>query len=467
MTVSTLLNRKTYACDGSTTDFVFPYPYQKKTDLLVILITIATGEETELVLDTDYSVTEPDPTGGTVTTFTTYSSDYKLLVYRKIELKQDVDLVEGGKLPAEPVEAVIDKIIMIDQQLSESIGRTVIAPISLEVTLELPSPDAGKTIKWNATADGFINSTHDPDQAQEDAEAAKTAAETARTAAETAQTNAETAETNAETAEANALAHKNKAQEWAEKAEDSEVEAGKYSALHWAAKAEELVNHLFKRAKFTYNGGATAYTVKVGPGAYFCKDKYCEWTSELTTNAISSPSADTFYYLYLDYSAITSGVEITANELIWSATAPGADGYNGNDRCVFGIPTNGTPDNILEFFHDGDQVFYADDIVDLNAVDIATDWSTVATLTIPAFARRAQVFFNWQYQSANMTVFWRTHGQTGTTGHEIAYAMTNAYPRNTLDVITDSSQRIDVKENSATTNQLTIQTVAWYFPSHI
>lgn len=95
-------------------------------------------------------------------------------------------------------------------------------------------------------------------------------AEAARDAAQLAETNAETAEANAEAAEAlaekwatnpedvavesgkysalhwsakaedeklAAEAHKNKSQQWAEASENTQVETGKYSALHWAAKA--------------------------------------------------------------------------------------------------------------------------------------------------------------------------------------------------------------------------------------
>lgn len=57
-------------------------------------------------------------------------------------------------------------------------------------------------------------------------------AETAKTAAETAQGAAETAQSNAEAAEL--LAEK-----WASEEEDTVVAGGKYSAYHWAQKAEE------------------------------------------------------------------------------------------------------------------------------------------------------------------------------------------------------------------------------------
>lgn len=67
------------------------------------------------------------------------------------------------------------------------------------------------------------------------------AASTSATNAQTAETNAETAETNAETAETNAEAAAVLAQAWAVNPEDDDVAGyvGQFSALHWAAKAED------------------------------------------------------------------------------------------------------------------------------------------------------------------------------------------------------------------------------------
>lgn len=70
------------------------------------------------------------------------------------------------------------------------------------------------------------------------AAASATAAQTARTGAETAKTAAESAKTSAETANTSAKASESKAKDWASKPEDSIVESGLYSALHYAAKAK-------------------------------------------------------------------------------------------------------------------------------------------------------------------------------------------------------------------------------------
>jgi hypothetical protein len=73
--------------------------------------------------------------------------------------------------------------------------------------------------------------------AQIAAEAAQSAAATSEANAAVSESNAATSATNAATSETNALASENKAHQWAEEAEDVEVETGEYSAYHWAQKA--------------------------------------------------------------------------------------------------------------------------------------------------------------------------------------------------------------------------------------
>jgi hypothetical protein len=60
---------------------------------------------------------------------------------------------------------------------------------------------------------------------------------TAKNASVVAQGLSETAEVNAATSAAAANSHKTKAGQWADAAEDTSVETGKYSAKHWSAKA--------------------------------------------------------------------------------------------------------------------------------------------------------------------------------------------------------------------------------------
>jgi len=231
---------------------------------------------------------------------------------------------------------------------------------------------------------------------------------------------------------------------------------------------------VIQRSIFTYNGGATAYTIKTKSGRYYCKDKYCYWNAEVTTNAIGTPGASDWYYLYLDYSAITSGTEITATELIWSNTEPAWSStygawMNGDDLCIFADKTNAGPTNILEFFPDGDFVLYADSIVDNVAQDIASNWSSGVTLTVPIFARKVKCFFQYKYIDTDQGAYWRRGQQTGTIGHRIgdvsnSAAPSNLYCSNTIDVICCETLDIDVKDAGAATNTLAVETLGWYFP---
>lgn len=254
-----------------------------------------------------------------------------------------------------------------------------------------------------------------------------------------------------------------------------------------AASVDDLAAHLFgvdalfghfakgcvQRSIFTYNGGAAAYTIKVKPGVYWCKDKLCQWITELTTDAISTPAADDWYYLYLNYSGITNGTTIIASKLIWSNTEPVWNDtymgwYNGDDKCIFAALTNSGPTNILEFFHDGgDYVSKADCSIDRALADLNATWADV-TLVIPSYAIKAQCsFYGSAAADADLASgYWRTKGQSGTTGHYIYYIDADVayYALNALEVLTDSSQKIEVKHSVIGSHQMSVMTNGWYFP---
>lgn len=228
---------------------------------------------------------------------------------------------------------------------------------------------------------------------------------------------------------------------------------------------------IFQRSVFTYNGGATAYTVKCKSATYLCKDKICWWDAELTTGAIGTPAGNTWYYLYLDYSAITSGTEITTTELIWSDTAPSwntthKQWMNGDDRCIFAALSNAAPDNILEFFHEGGVVFHADEIAELAATDIDTTWTDIdCASSIPAFATVGIAWFMGIYVDGTSTFRWRTNGQTATTGHATAVCLAGSTrDTNTTKIITDSSQIIEIIDSQANGDQVQMNIQGWEFP---
>lgn len=233
-------------------------------------------------------------------------------------------------------------------------------------------------------------------------------------------------------------------------------------------KAVSLYNLFTMLTRPAFSKGSSAYTVDMTGGEYWCKDKFCYWDSALTTAAIGTPSADTWYYLYLDYSAITTNVEITNSEFAWSTTAPTWDnGYkqwlNSDDRCIFAVKTNGTPDDILDFTHDGTGLVFFDAGVEDRAIaDLDTTWTNV-TLSIPDFgAYRALIGIMCDTSSSTITLYWRPDG-TSITGLPICRPAGAGEVR-LATVQTSSSQIIEIKNSVSDATTAGVNTMGWYFP---
>jgi hypothetical protein len=125
MTVSTTSNKVTYAGNGSTVSFSFPFRIFAASDLRVI-VRSSTGVESLKTLTTDYTVgAGPWPTGGLVTMVVAPAVGEQLLIKREVSVTQLVDYITADTFPAETHEAALDKLTMIAQQLGEKIGRTL------------------------------------------------------------------------------------------------------------------------------------------------------------------------------------------------------------------------------------------------------------------------------------------------------------------------------------------------------
>lgn len=179
------------------------------------------------------------------------------------------------------------------------------------------------------------------------------------------------------------------------------------------------------RAKFEY---ASTTSITVNPGIYDLSNKgqNVSWDAALTVTGLSGTSQ--WVYIYLDESAITAGVDVTANEIIGSTTAPTYSAgkhawYNGEDRCIFAVYFNGSS-QIEKFHHNGgDYVFYADDNEELAlAQPTFNAWTNVTVSKVPAFT--SEVELTWRVKSDatetdNMRVTWRVDGDSG-LGHHVA-----------------------------------------------
>ena len=196
---------KTYAGNGSTTVFPFAYLFYNTTDLKVTLIT-ATGVQTLLTLDVDYSVSGAgSKDGGDVTLAVAPATGETLVIVREPSLTQDTTYRQADDFPAQAHERAMNKAYMVLQKVSGEMARTLRFGEEEGEADALPAVNArkGKMIRFNASTGAveMVIPTVDEESliaAVAQAEAAQTGAEAAQTGAEAAQTGAEAAQTGAE-----------------------------------------------------------------------------------------------------------------------------------------------------------------------------------------------------------------------------------------------------------------------------
>ncbi len=235
----------------------------------------------------------------------------------------------------------------------------------------------------------------------------------------------------------------------------------------------ELMLGMMNRPLFTYNGGSSAATIKISGGYYCCQDKFCFWASELTSTQAASgtPTANTWYYLYLDYSAITSGTAITNSELIWSTTAPSWNHtyrgyYNGSDRCIFACMANGAGNNFDEFFHDGKDYIHLADALSEYIGTPGNTWTDVdCSGDSPPICRKVRCTAYCNYGTGTSTCIARVNGQTGTGGYDIGVVTSDGQESFAVfDAFVDSSQIFQVLDSDNNGDRITFKNNGWYLP---
>lgn len=160
MTVPDQNSRMDYIGNGSTDEFAFTFRIFAAADLLVTERDDA-NTETELVLNTDYTVDGVDDIdGGTITRVSgNLPTGYRLTIRRRMEIVQETDLKNQGAYLAEVVEKQLDRNIMIEQQQQDEISRSLKLPESIDpdsFNATIPVPSSGsQLLATNSTNDGF------------------------------------------------------------------------------------------------------------------------------------------------------------------------------------------------------------------------------------------------------------------------------------------------------------------------
>jgi len=164
MTVTTTANSITYAGNGTTTAYSFPYIFFAPTDLVVTLIDTATNVAVmpPSVLNGgatyDYTVTG-DITGGeyasgaTVTFNTAPLGSHTVLLVRAVPATQTVTLIDNTKFPADTINTEFDKLTILAQQsafLTSTALQIPSSEVGLIVTAVPAASRANRLLVWDA-----------------------------------------------------------------------------------------------------------------------------------------------------------------------------------------------------------------------------------------------------------------------------------------------------------------------------
>lgn len=96
--------------------------------------------------------------GGTVTFAAAPINGAVGLLQRQSDLLQTTDLLNNASLPADAIEAMIDKLTIIAQQQATQINECIQLPagtVGINTTLPVPVPDA--VFAWNSSATALVN----------------------------------------------------------------------------------------------------------------------------------------------------------------------------------------------------------------------------------------------------------------------------------------------------------------------
>lgn len=163
MTVSsTDLRIVQYAGSGSAGPFSLTFGILDDDDMLVISSNDTTGIETTLVKTTDYTVSS---TLNSITLVSVLASGNTLTIKGSTPLTQETDFTDYSVFPAEATEDALDKLTYSINELKETIGRGISAPISIVgFDGEIASVSASRFLRINEDGDGVeaVDTTDDP-----------------------------------------------------------------------------------------------------------------------------------------------------------------------------------------------------------------------------------------------------------------------------------------------------------------
>lgn len=166
MTISST-NRKAgpFIGNGSASVFAFSFRVFAASDLEVVRITVATGVETTLTINSAYTVSlnadqNSNPGGSITLTGGALASGYNLIITSAIANLQPTDLTNQGGFYPEVITDALDRATIQIQQLDEHVNRNLAYPITDPSTgFELPAAAQrkGNTLAFDPTTGAPIS----------------------------------------------------------------------------------------------------------------------------------------------------------------------------------------------------------------------------------------------------------------------------------------------------------------------
>jgi hypothetical protein len=146
-----------YTGNGVTDTFAYDFRIEEEDQLTVYQTTDA-GALTTLTLTTDYTITGVgDDAGGNVVLNSPLDSGYTLYIRSNYSLTQETDFSSQGAFDPEIHETAMDKITFLLQQQDDQLDRAVKFADSYSggASAELPAPEAGRYVRWNAAGNAL------------------------------------------------------------------------------------------------------------------------------------------------------------------------------------------------------------------------------------------------------------------------------------------------------------------------
>lgn len=146
MTLSSAVDRITYAGTGNTGPFTVPFRFLQPSDLVVAKASATATFPTPLTLNTDYLVAGAGQyTGGSITLTSAIPVGTTIAIWRNPSPLQNTNLQAQGTYQAVSVETALDLLTMQVQALSDAMARSIVAPIT-DTTITGTLPVAAKRI---------------------------------------------------------------------------------------------------------------------------------------------------------------------------------------------------------------------------------------------------------------------------------------------------------------------------------